>query len=229
MSSSAQLSLLPWLLRWDDPTDRTGFAAGLHAGSALGIGLALRNEVRGADLRALAVATVPASVVGLLAQDHIERRLGGPGRTAAALAGAGVLLWLADLGPENRSIGPTDTTVAGLAQMAALLPGVSRSGATLTALRARGIARDDALHHSLLLSLPVTIGAAGFTAWRARRPPPLVASVLAAATAWATTRAVRPVSPRLLPGSAVYRLGLAAVVAVRLRSQRPLEVTKEHR
>ncbi len=221
VSSSAQLSLLPWLLGWDAPGDRTGFAAGLHAGSALGIAVALRKDVRTSDLRAVARATAPAALAGLLAQKAIEHRLGDPGRTAGALAGAGLLLWIADLGPEHRPVGPTDTTVAGLAQVAALVPGVSRSGATLTALRARGIGRDDALRHSLVLSLPVTVGAATLTAWRAQQLPALLPSGLAAVTAWATTRAALPVSPQLFAGTAVYRLGLAAVVAVRLR--------KEHR
>jgi undecaprenyl-diphosphatase len=228
VSSSAQLSLLPWLLRWDAPRDRTGFAAGLHAGSAVGIALALHEELRTTDVGALARATVPAAVAGLLAQDVVERRLGGPGRTAAALAGAGVLLWLADRSPGQRPVGPADTAAAGLAQVAALVPGVSRAGATVTVLRARGVDRDAALRHSLLLSLPVTVGAAGLTAWRARQAPALVPSVLAAAASWVTTRQVLPVSPALFPASAVYRLGVAAAVAVRLRSLPP-QAKKEHR
>ena len=219
MSSSAQLSLLPWLLRWESPNDRTGFAAGLHAGSALGIALALHDDVRTADIGGLARATLPAAAVGFLVQDLVERRLGGPGRTAAALAGAGVLLWLADRRPELRPVSPADTSVAGLAQVAALVPGVSRSGATLTALRMRGVGRDEALRHSLVLSLPVTLGAAGLTTWRTRQAPALVPTALAAATSWAATRAVLPVTPRLFPGSAVYRLGIAAVVAARLRRE----------
>lgn len=219
MSSSAQLSLLPWLLGWDAPTDRTGFAAGLHAGSALGIAVALKDDVGSADLGSLLRATAPAAVVGVLCQDVVERRLGGPGRTAGALAAAGVLLWLADRTPGRRPVTVADTKVAGLAQVAALVPGVSRTGATVTALRARDVDRDEALRHSLVLSLPVTVGAAGLTAWRTRRVPALLPSSVAALTSWATTRAVLPVSARLFPGSAVYRLGIAAVVAVRLRRE----------
>lgn len=181
--------------------------------------MALREDVRRADAAAVLRATLPAAAVGLVAQEVVERRLGTPGRTAGALAAAGALLCLADRRPSVRAVTPADTAVAGLAQVAALIPGVSRAGATLTALRARGADRDDALRHSLVLSLPITAGAAGLTAWRSQQAPPLVPVALAAAASWATTRAVLPVSSRLLPVSGVYRLVLAAVVAVRLRRE----------
>lgn len=151
----------------------------------------------------------------------VERRLGRPGPTAAILAGAGLVLWAADRRPEERAIGTADVVAASLAQVAALVPGVSRSGATLTALRLRGVPRQEALRFSLLLSLPITLGAAGLTSVRARHTPALGPSVLAAGAAWVTTRGVRSASPRLFPASAVYRLVVAAAVAVRLR--------KEHR
>ena len=103
--------------------------------------------------------------------------------------------------------------LAGAAQVVALVPGVSRSGATLTALRAAGVGRAEAERFSLLMSLPVTAGAAGLTLLRARRAPAgtapgTVAAALAGAVA--ASRVVgRPGTS--LPGAALYRLGLAVV------------------
>ena len=75
VSSSAQLVLLPWLLGWDSPDDRTTFAAALHAGSCAGIGVALRRDLLALDRRTLAMvaaASVPAAVAGALVADRVE-------------------------------------------------------------------------------------------------------------------------------------------------------------
>lgn len=288
VSSSAQLVLVPWLLGWPPPPDRTTFAAGLHAGSCLGIAWALRSDLRALDRRTaalVAVASVPAALAGLVAADAVEERLGRPPQLAAALAGAGALMWWVDAracrregarggGPVSASVprdghdrrgrgraqrfarrdrrraagthaaGPlaelfarrdrrreagthcADPAVpvaaallAGAAQVVALVPGVSRSGATLTALRAAGVARAEAERFSLLMSLPVTAGAAGLTLLRARRAPAGTApGALAAALAGAVaaSRVGRhPGTP--LRGAALFRIALAAAVAVRLR------------
>jgi undecaprenyl-diphosphatase len=225
VSSSAQLTLLPWLLGWEQQGDRTTFAAGLHAGSCAGVAWALRADLRALDARTavlLAATSVPAAVAGLLAADVVESRLGRPPQLAALLAGAGALLWIADRQPEEAAtVGARQAAGAALAQVVALAPGVSRAGATLTVLRAAGVERVAATRFSLLMSLPVTAGAAALTLARARRPPLRelavgvpVAAVAAAAAATAQER--RP--GRSARGAALYRLGLAAVVAVRLRS-----------
>jgi undecaprenyl-diphosphatase len=99
VSSSAQLVLLPWLLGWTPARDRTTFAAGLHAGSCVGIGWALREELRALDRRTLllvAGASLPAAVVGAVAADAVEQRLGQPPQLAALLAGAGLVMWAVD-------------------------------------------------------------------------------------------------------------------------------------
>ena len=228
VSSSAQLVLLPWLLRWEEPADRTTFAAGLHAGSCVGIGWALRRELLALDRRTLAMvagATVPAAVGGLLAADAVEERLGRPPQLAVLLASAGALLWWADAraGAAARHVGPREATYAGLAQVAALVPGVSRSGATLTALRLAGVEPGAAQRFTLLLSLPVTAGAAVLTL--ARTPRPRVAAALrllapgavTAAAAGATAVTVLDThSSGVVRGAALYRLGLAAVTARQL-------------
>lgn len=112
-----------------------------------------------------------------------------------------------------------DVRAASLAQVAALAPGVSRASATLTALRARGVDRDQALRTSLLMSLPVTLGAAGLTAVRGRQAPPLLPTAVAGATAYAAAGRVRA-TDRFVAGSVIYRLAVATAVAVRLRRER---------
>ena len=225
MSSSAQLVLLPWLLGWPPAQDRTTFAAGLHAGSCAGIAWALRDDLRALDRRTsalLAASCVPAALAGLAAADVVEERLGRPPQLAALLAGAGAALWLADRAPERRQVGPRQALVAALAQVAALAPGVSRSGATLTALRAAQVERSAASRFSLLMSLPVTAGAAALTLARSPRPPlrELAVGVPSAAVTGAlAAHAQRRRPGRATTGAALYRLGIAAVVAVRLHRQ----------
>jgi undecaprenyl-diphosphatase len=218
------VALLPWLLGWPGPNDRTTFAAGLHAGSCAGIAWAIRDDITGlirTELVVLAAASVPAAVVGLLGGDVVETRLGGRGRLAALLAGAGVLMWAADRSPQEHGVRGRDAAVASLAQVCALAPGVSRSGATLTALRLCRVERASAQRFTLLMSLPITAGAAGLSLLRGTRDGrALAAGIPAAAVAAAmstTGQARRGAVP--VGAAAIYRLALAAVVAVRHRKE----------
>lgn len=120
----------------------------------------------------IAVGTVPGAAAGLLVEDAVERAYHGGGGTtdaaivaiAAALIGLGLLLLLAErLARHVRTIGNlrlSDALVVGVAQAAALVPGVSRSGATITAGLFRGLRRADAARFSFLLGVPI-IAAAG--------------------------------------------------------------------
>ena len=166
----------------------------------------------------MALTAVPAAAVGLVAQDAVERRLGRPGPTAALLAGAGLAMWAADRRPQTRSVGPREAAAAALAQVVALAPGVSRAGATMTALRAAGVHREEAATFSMLMSLPITAGAAGLTLLRsgAAPPPPVLVGAPVAALAAATVAGRARASRRLLSGAALYRLAVAAAVVVRL-------------
>lgn len=227
VSSSAHLALVPELLGWEQPADRTGFAAALHAGSCAGLAWALRDDLRRLTRRELLVlgaVSVPAAAAGAVAADAVEAKLGRPPQLAALLAAAGALMWWVDARAEQ-SAGVTNraAAAAALAQVAAIVPGVSRSGAALTALRACGVDRASAERFSLLMSLPITAGAAALTLARADRAalrataPALAAGVPAAALAAAVTATSRRAHPgRPLTGAAVYRLALAAAVAVRL-------------
>jgi len=163
VSSSGHLALVPRLLGWDyaelPPDARKTFEVALHAGSAPALALALRGELlRAPHLQALTV--LPAAVIGLAFERQIEARLGGVRSVALAQIVGGLALLAADRRPERRSaVSAGDHLAVGCAQAAALIPGVSRSGAALTAARLRGLSREAAADLALRAALPVTVGA----------------------------------------------------------------------
>jgi undecaprenyl-diphosphatase len=184
------------------------------------LGQALR-ELDGSGLVLAALALGPPALVGYLMEQRLERRPSGARALAVGLAvGAAAMAW-ADTRPEARSVadfGPSDGLALGLAQALALLPGISRNGATLTAARTRGFAREDAQTLSWRAGLPVIAGAAGLKAFRLaqRGGPPGAAPALAvgAGTAFLSTLACAPLirpgrRARALWPFALYRAGLA--------------------
>jgi len=112
----------------------------------------------------IVLATVPGAIVGKLLDKYAEIKF----RESYILIGAmlvivGLLMWLAEkFGGQRRpltSIGPLDALIIGIAQAFALIPGVSRSGSTITAGLARGLDRESAARFSFLLLAPITAGA----------------------------------------------------------------------
>jgi undecaprenyl-diphosphatase len=234
VSSSAHTTLVPWLLGWSypdlDPELRKAFEVALHAGTAAALLVGLRDEVaeaaRGFDRRRATLVVgsfVPPAIVGYT----LERPI------AAGLAAGAAAMWIADArAPQRRArtdAGALDALALGFAQACALIPGVSRNGATLTAARARGFRRADANALSRHVALPVIVGATALKGVRlARRGlPGGVAGAFAAgigaafASTLASVRLIRAVErDRSLAPYAAYRLALAAVVwrrALRLR------------
>lgn len=173
VSSSAHLAMVPRLAGWDwdrlDPELRKSFEIALHAGAAMALLLTRRHEIAeemaAFDLRraaVLALSFIPAAAVGYRFERTIESRLGGPCSTAVGLIGGGILMALADRKPQVRGRGEATTgdgLALGIAQAAALMPGVSRNGSTLTAARLRGFSRDQANLLSRTVALPVIVGA----------------------------------------------------------------------
>jgi undecaprenyl-diphosphatase len=235
ISSSAHTALLGRLAGWSeelDPETTKTLEVALHAGAALALALALRSELAGElrrldrrRLEVLMLSLAPPALVGYTLEGPIQRRLGGPRTIAFGLLAGGLAMAVADLrGARTRSAsdaGPCDGLALGLAQALALIPGISRNGATLTAARARGFTREDSQALSWRVALPVLLGA---TALKSRRltqrgVPPGLAAPLAAGTgaAFLSTLACAPlISPHrrarsLLP-FALYRAALAAVV-----------------
>jgi undecaprenyl-diphosphatase len=116
----------------------------------------------------LVAATIPAAVIGFALEDFIGETFHGDSDAARlAIAGflvvGGLLLWLADrFGRRSRALEQVSTPAAltiGFSQALALLPGISRSGATLTAGLALGLTRESAARFSFLLATPITLGA----------------------------------------------------------------------
>jgi undecaprenyl-diphosphatase len=242
ISSSAHTALLQRLAGRQeelDPEFAKTLDVALHAGAALALALVLRGELweelRRLDRRRLEVlllSLAPPAAVGYALERPIERRLGGPRTIALGLLAGGIAMALADLRAtragngriDARTVdhaGARDGLALGLAQAFALIPGVSRNGATLTAARARGFTREDSQVLSWSVALPVLLGA---TALKGRRLaqrglPPGLAAPLAAGTgtAFLSTLACSPlIAPSrrgrsLLPFS-LYRALLAAIV-----------------
>jgi undecaprenyl-diphosphatase len=138
------------------------------------------------------VATIPAAIAGALGGEAIADHLGEPWQIAILLAVFAILLWLADRTPERRAMGDLGlghAVAMGLAQSLALMPGVSRSGITITAGRFMGLNRDSAARFSFLLLVPTVFGAAVWTGVKdvllGDLPPgwegPFVVGILAAA------------------------------------------------
>lgn len=244
VSSSAHLTLIPWLGEWSDwdrldPEIRKTFEVALHAGGAaallIGQRQAIADELRGFDLQrglVVALSFLPPAAVGLGLERVIEKHLGGPRATAFALLLGGAAMTLADRTPQDPGRGRArlaDGLALGLAQAAALVPGVSRNGATLAAARWRGFTREQANMLSRTVALPVIVGAAALKGERLRRRgvPPGVRRALAAGTAasFASTLAsqalIRLVErDRALWPYAAYRAGLAAAVLSKLAGER---------
>jgi undecaprenyl-diphosphatase len=240
VSSSAHIVLVPWLAGWDwdelDPEIRKSFEVALHAGAAAALLIGQRRliveELRGFDARRallLGLSFVPAAVVGYTLERPIEQRLGGPRATALGLlAGAGAML-VADRRPQERGRGdatPADGLILGVAQAAALVPGVSRNGVTLAAARWRRFSRDQANLLSRTIALPIIVGASLLKGIRLRRRGAsrqlrrsLAIGVGASfASTLASQRLIHLVErDRALWPYAVYRAGLAAAVLAKLR------------
>jgi undecaprenyl-diphosphatase len=250
VSSSAHTVLIPWLAGWGygdlDSRSRKSFEVALHAGTLGALLISSRVElaraVRELDLRrtaTLTLAVLPAALVGYLAERTVERRLGNPSSISIALLCGAGCMGLADLcGGEDRTIemiGPVDGLLLGLAQAAALVPGVSRNGATLTAGRARGLRRADAERLSWEAGFPVLLGASALRVARFLQSDEPAAIegpvVLGAASAFLSSMAsIRLMGPRRRAGSllpyCVYRCLLAALVIVKSRRDRRPTTTR---
>jgi undecaprenyl-diphosphatase len=185
ISSSGHLILVPWAAGWRylevHPDFNKTFDVALHLGTLVAViiyfwndvvrlvgawlGSVRRRQIRNDDERAawyVAVATVPAAIAGAAGEDFIEKKLGNPWQIAVLLAGFAVILWLADRFAARRSmeeIGWKGAVGIGLAQCLALMPGVSRSGVTITAGRFLRLDRDQAARFSFLLLIPIVFGA----------------------------------------------------------------------
>jgi len=117
----------------------------------------------------LVIATIPGGIAGALLERAAEEKLRSPFVVGPALIIVGLLMWAGErAGKENRDLGQVglwDSLIVGVAQAFAVIPGVSRSGSTMTAGLFRGMNRETAARFSFLLSTPLIAGACLKKGW----------------------------------------------------------------
>ena len=191
VSSSGHLVLVPWLFGWTDPfINSVAFTVVLHMGTLVALlaffwrdwvtlipaGLAAIRDrsLKGDPDRKMAfllvVATIPAVLVGPIFESKLEDLVREPARIALMLCVGAAILWLADRwGSKQRdetSLTFRESLGIGVAQVVALVPGISRSGVSISAGLFLGLNREAAARFSFLMATPV-IGGAGI--WEARK------------------------------------------------------------
>lgn len=240
ISSSAHLILLPAFAGWEEHS--LAFDVALHVGTLAAVVWYFRAElarmtsawlrsVRGGEATedsrlawAVLWGTVPVGLIGLIFNGYIETNLRDPLLLAATTAFFAVPLWLADAFGRGRRDEHTldwrDVAVIGIAQAVALIPGVSRSGITMTAGLAFGLKREAAARFSFLLSIPVIVLAGGLETVQLVRAEEqadwgvlVVGAVVSAVSAYLCIKLFLRFLERtgMLP-FAIYRLLLAAVI-----------------
>ena len=187
VSSSAHLALAPWLFGWKDPG--LTFDIALHAGTLAailiyffrdwmqiigqGLGVSAGSDADLKQNRALlwllAVASIPVGVLGYIYNKQAETTWRNPYLIGAMLIGIGILMWIAERRGSGRKllsrVDLGDCLWIGLAQALAIVPGVSRSGITITAGLFRNLTRETAARFSFLLATPAIAAAAAKNFW----------------------------------------------------------------
>ncbi|MEX2586463.1 MAG: undecaprenyl-diphosphate phosphatase [Actinomycetota bacterium] len=189
ISSSGHLVLVPEFAGWDQPS--LPFFVLLHAATLLALVVYFRRElietafgmVRSGPQRRfvwlLALATLPAAVIGVVFEEWFEQVFGNPYQVAIQLIGTGVILIGAEALTRRKDASDRKEVLTGvkglteqvswraalgvgLAQAAAILPGISRSGSTISAAMLAGLSRAQAARFSFLMAIPILIGTAVF-------------------------------------------------------------------
>jgi len=184
ISSSAHLILAPWLFRFPDPG--LAFDVALHFGTLIAVvlyfwrdwveifELAFKNKIQNSKFKIqnygrnilyfLIIATIPGVLAGYFLESEAETIFRSPILIAFTLSIVGLILYLVDKYHRHRKnlqqISWFDSLLIGLSQAVAIIPGVSRSGATITTGLTRGLSRESTARFSFLLSAPIIFGAA---------------------------------------------------------------------
>lgn len=180
ISSSGHLVLVPWLLGWD--VSSLTFDTTVHLGTLAAVIVYFRDDIWKIILGVLktlkdrnlddfygrlgwliVLGSIPAVVFGLLLESFFEQLFGTPALVSILLLVTGLILFASERMSRRvrtlESIGWKDGLLIGLAQAAAIAPGISRSGSTIAAGLALGINREAAARFSFLLGLPIILGA----------------------------------------------------------------------
>jgi undecaprenyl-diphosphatase len=249
ISSSGHLIVVPYLLGWNDPfITSLAFSVMLHMGTLVALlayfwhdwlvlvpaGLAAvrdRSFAGDPDRRLawlIAITTIPAVIVGPILNDRLEAAVRLAGIVAVTLVIGGAILWLADrLGRQDREaseLGFVQALAIGVAQAVALIPGISRSGISISAGLFLGLTRESAARFSFLMATPITAAAGAYEILQLVRGQagagfaigPMVVGMLAALISGlaAIHLLLRYLRTNSLTIFVVYRFVLAAVVIV---------------
>jgi undecaprenyl-diphosphatase len=245
ISSSAHLALTPWVFGWPQPG--LAFDVALHLGTLIALvwffwqewvrlaksffSILRKRRVETEGERRLVwvmLATIPGGIAGYLLQDYAKTVFRNPALIGVMIIVMGIVLWAVDrFAKFDRALETMtlkDAIVIGVAQMFAIIPGVSRSGSTITAGRALSFSREAAAVFSFLMSLPIITAAVVFEGRHAVEhgvTVPLVVGVIASAVSgWLAISVLLKFIARNSYGVfAVYRLivgaGVLALVAFR--------------
>lgn len=178
ISSSAHLFLVPWFFNWQMPE---AFDVALHFGTLLAIGLFFfkdwiklikggyeqvvkkKKSAEGRMFWYIVIATIPGGAIGFLLDHFAEDLLTQPLIIAIALIIMGITLYIVDKKSKNQTtyenMSFKQTFLIGLSQALAFIPGVSRSGVTMTTGRLMGVDRESTAKYSFMLSAPIVLGA----------------------------------------------------------------------
>ncbi len=249
VSSSAHLIIVPFLFGWDDTfIDSLEFGVMLHLGTLAALLIYYGRDwlrivpagfatIRDRSFRddpdrrlawLIVAATIPAAIAGALFNDVIETSFRGIGLVAITLVVGAVILWLADRwGGTSRHMAQLTFPIAtgiGVAQVLSLVPGISRSGVSISAGRLAGMDRSSAAQFSFLMATPITAGAIIFEGRQlitgeanvTIAPGPLIVGLIASFISGlvAIRFLMEYVRTRSLDIFVVYRIGLAALVVV---------------
>jgi Uncharacterized bacitracin resistance protein len=173
ISSTAHLVLVPWLFGWQDPGNV--FDVALHLGTAVAVisfffkdwlnlisaGLTKPKSKDGQLFWLIVLATIPGALLGVLLDKYMES-FRNPALIGAMLIIMGIILYTADKYGKNkveiREIGAKRSLLIGLSQVFAIIPGVSRSGITMTVGRSMGMTREGIARFTFLMSAPIILG-----------------------------------------------------------------------
>ncbi len=181
ISSSAHLTIIPWIFNWNIPES---FDVALHFGTLLAIGLyffkdwlglikggfnyVVKKErtVQGRMFWHIVLATIPGGIIGFLLDHFLSGNLNRPIIIALALIIMGIILYVVDKKAPSKvkyeQMTLKQTFLIGVSQALAFIPGVSRSGITITTARMMKIERESAARYSFMLSAPIVLAATIF-------------------------------------------------------------------
>ena len=181
ISSSAHLAIIPWIFNWNIPDS---FDVALHFGTLLAIGIFFfkdwielikgvykklvkkENSTEGRMFWYIVLATIPGGLIGFLLDHFVGDKLTTPLIIAIALIVMGIILYFVDKNAKSTTdyehMTLKQTFLIGLAQSLAFIPGVSRSGVTMTTARLLKVDRESAAKYSFMLSAPIVLAATIF-------------------------------------------------------------------